>query len=104
MIANMRYKLAAAGLAMAAGVAALGLYATGEDHYYGDGTTRWEHATSDGGAGLLTALFVVPALIACALIVLGLLRRRTSELWLIPAFAIYGLSLVYAWAALSLGH
>jgi hypothetical protein len=104
MIANMRYKLPAAGLAMAAGVAAVRLYATGEDDYYGDGTTRWEHATSDGGTGLLTALFAVPALIAFALIVLGLLRRRTSELWLIPAFAIYGLSLVSAWAALSLGH
>ena len=52
----------------------------------------------------LTLLALVRILFACALIVLGLLRRRTSELWLIPAFAIYGLSLVYAWAALSLGH
>ena len=89
---------------MAVVVAVLGMYATGEDDYYGDGTTRWEHATNDGGTELLTALFAFPALIACAVIVLGFVRRRMSELWLIPAFAIYGLSLVYAWAALSVGH
>ena len=89
---------------MAEMVAVLVLYATGEDDYYGDGTTRWEHATNDGGTGLLITLFAAPALIACALIVLGFVRRRTSELWLIPAFAIYGVSLFYAWAVLSLGH
>ena len=89
---------------MAAGVVALGLYATGEDNYYGDGTPRWEHATGSGGTELLVTLFAVPTLIACAFIVRGLVRRRTSELLLIPAFVIYGLSLVYAWAALSLGH
>ena len=96
--------LPAAGVAMAAGVGLLGLYAAGEDDYYGDGTTRWGHATKDGGEVFVTTLFVVPALIACVFVLLGFVRKRTSELWLIPAFALYGLSLAYAWAVLSLGH
>jgi hypothetical protein len=75
IIANMRL-LPAAGVAMAAGVGLLGLDAAGEDDYYGGG------------------VFVL----------LGFVRKRTSELWLIPAFALYGLSLAYAWAVLSLGH
>jgi hypothetical protein len=44
------------GLAMAAGVIGLAFWAAGKDEYYGDGTTRWGHATKDGGSDLLTAL------------------------------------------------
>jgi hypothetical protein len=97
----MRFML---GVAMAAGVIGLGVYAAGEDDYYGDGTTRWGHATKDGGAGLLAALFAIPAVIACIVILLALVRRRPSGLWLIAGIAIYGLSLAYASAVLSLGH
>jgi len=96
--------LSLAGLGMVAGVVLLGIYAAGEDDYYGDGTTHWGHATKDGGTAFLTALFVVPALIGCMFVILGFARRRTSELWLIPAFAAYGLFVWYAFLVLSLGH
>jgi hypothetical protein len=92
------------GCGMAAGVAGLAFYAAGEDDYYGDGTTRWEHATRDGGTGFVIALFVVQALIACALIVLGLVRKRTSDFLLLPGLLVYFIALVYAWAVLSVGH
>lgn len=45
----MRY--IATGIAMALIAAALGFYAGGEDSYYGDCTTRWEHARRSGGTG-----------------------------------------------------
>jgi hypothetical protein len=92
------------GLTMGAGVVGLAFWAAGEDEYYGDGTTRWGHATKDGGADLLTALFALSATIACVFILLSFFHKRVSELWLIPAFAVYGLSMLVAWAALSVGH
>jgi hypothetical protein len=89
---------------MAGGVLLLGLYAAGEDDYYGDGTTRWGHAARSGGSVFLSALFAVPTLIAGLFIVLALLRKRPSPLWVIPLCAVYVISLLYALVALSLGH
>ena len=99
----MRFPVAA-GVAMVAGVAALALFASSEDGYYGDGTTHWGHATKDGGTEVVVALFAIPTAIALAFIVLGLRRRSPSALWGIPAFAIYGLAVLLAYAALALGH
>ena len=89
---------------MGAGVVALGLFASSEDGYYGDGTTHWGHATKDGGTEVLFALFAIPSVIALAFIILGLRHRPPSALWGIPAFAIYGLAVFYAYAALAGGH
>jgi hypothetical protein len=90
---------------MTAGVIGVGFYAAGYDDYYGGGVTRWEHATEDGGTAVLVALFAVPTTIALALLVIGFVRKRPlSELVLIPAFAIYGLTLVFTGAVLSVGH
>lgn len=94
-----------AGLTMTAGVMGAGLYAAGNDDYYGGGVTRWEHATRDGGAALLVALFAVPTMIALALVFVGFVRTQAlSERLLIPAFAVYGLTLAFVWAVLTLGH
>jgi hypothetical protein len=104
MIANMRY-LRAGAVAMAAGVLLLGLYATGEDEYYGDGTTRWEHATRLAGAGFATALFTIASAVALiSLFIAFVAKARRPQLWFIPAFAIYGLVFFYTWAVLSVGH
>lgn len=92
------------GVVMGAGVGALGLFAASEDDYYGDGTTHWGHATKDGGTEFLLVLFLIPSAIALAFIILGFRRRPPSPLWGIPAFAIYGLALLYAYAVLALGH
>jgi hypothetical protein len=89
---------------MAAGVAALAVFAASEDGYYGDGTTHWGHATKDGETEVLVTLFAIPTVIALAFIVLGLRRRPPSALWGIPAFAIYGLAIFYAYALLAGGH
>ena len=89
---------------MSAGVAALVLFAAGEDGYYGDGTTHWGHATKDGGTGLLVALFAIPTAIALAFIILGFRRRPPSPLWGIPGFVIYGLALLFAYGVLAGGH
>jgi hypothetical protein len=95
---------APAGIAMGAGVLAVALFASTEDDYYGDGTTHWGHATKDGGTEALVALFAIPTAVALAFIVLGLLRRSASPLWGIPAFAVYGLTIWYAYALLAGGH
>jgi hypothetical protein len=93
------------GLTMLAGVIGVGLYAAGNDDYYGGGVTRWAHATKDGGTALLVALFAVPTLISLALVSVGFVRtRRPSELLLVPAIALYGLTLFYVLAVLSVGH
>jgi hypothetical protein len=89
---------------MGAGVAALGLFAASEDGYYADGTTHWGHATKDGGTEVLLALFAISSVIALAFIILGFRRRPPSALWGIPAFVIYGLAILYAYAALAVGH
>ena len=99
----MRFPVAS-GLAMGAGVAALGLFAASEDDYYGDGTTHWGHATKDGGTEFLVALFAISTAIAVAFIVLGFRRKPPSPLWGIPAWAIYGLAVFYTYALLALGH
>jgi hypothetical protein len=103
IIANMRFPLGA-GLAMGVGVAALGLFASSEDGYYGDGTTHWEHATKGGGTEVLVPLFAIPTVIAVAFVVVGLQCRSPSALLGIPAFAIYALAILYAYAALAGGH
>ena len=82
----------------------LGLFAASEDGYYGDGTTHWEHATKDGGTGVLVALFAIPTAIALAFVILGFRRRPPSALWGIPGFAIYGLAVFSAYSILALGH
>ena len=99
----MRFPVAS-GLAMGAGVAALGLFAASEDGYYGDGTTHWEHATKDGGTEVLLALFVIPSAIALVFIVLGFRRKPPSAMWGIPGFVIYGLTLLFAYGVLAGGH
>ena len=99
----MRFSVGA-GLAMGAGVAALALFASSEDGYYADGTTHWEHATKDGGTGVLLALFAISTVIATSFFVLGFRRRSPSALWGIPAFAIYGVAIVVSYVALAGGH
>jgi len=89
---------------MGAGVAALALFAASGDGYYGDGTTHWGHATKDGGSEVAIALFAIPAVIAGAFVALGLRRRPPSAIWGIPAFAIYGIAIFYAYALLAGGH
>jgi hypothetical protein len=90
---------------MAAGVLLLGLYATGEDDYYGDGTTRWEHATRLSSTGFAVALFAIAATIALtSLFIAFLAKLRRPQLWFFPAFAIYGLVFFYTYAVLSVGH
>jgi hypothetical protein len=90
---------------MTAGVIAVGFYAAGDDGYYGGGVTRWEHATKDGGPALLVAMFAVTTTIALTLALVGFVRTRPlSELVLIPAFALYGLTLAFIWAVLTVGH
>ncbi len=89
---------------MGAGVLAVALFASTEDGYYGDGTTHWGHATKDGGTEALLVLFAIPTVIAVVFIVLGLRRRSPSPMWGIPAFAIYGATILSAYVALAGGH
>jgi len=92
---------------MAAGVLLLGVYAAGEDTYYGDGTTRWEHATRLAGTGFAVGLFTVTAAIALASLFIAFAfvgKLKRPELWFIPAIAIYVFAFFYAWAVLSVGH
>ena len=90
---------------MAALVALLGFYAAGEDSYYGDGTTRWEHATKSGGTAFLLTLFAILAASSLVMILLGLSRNRGRlELVAIPAIALYLPLLLFVYAVLSLGH
>ena len=95
---------APAGFAMAASVLAVALFASTEDGYYGDGTTHWGHATKDGGTEVLLVLFAIPTVIAIAFIVLGLRRKSASPMWVVPAFAIYGATILSAYVALAGGH
>jgi hypothetical protein len=104
MIANMRFAPVAAAV-MAAGVLLLGLYASGEDAYYGDGTTRWEHATRLAGTGFTVALFAIASAVAVtSLFIAFVARLKRPQLWFIPAIAIYALVFFYAWAILTGGH
>jgi hypothetical protein len=89
---------------MAASVLAVALFASTEDGYYADGTTHWGHATKDGGTEALLVLFAIPTVIAVVFIVLGLRRRSPSPMWGIPAFAIYGATILSAYVALAGGH
>jgi len=94
-----------AGLVMVAGVAGLGLYARGDDDYYGGGVSRWEHATRAGSPWLLVGLFVILLATSLTFLVLGFIRvRRRPEPLLVPALGLYVLSLLVAWTALSVGH
>jgi hypothetical protein len=103
MIANMRY--VPLGIGMTALAAALGFYAAGEDSYYGDGTTRWEHATGDGNTGFLVALFAVLAASSLVVLLLGLSSKRGRwELVAIPAIALFLPVLLFTYAVLSFGH
>jgi hypothetical protein len=100
----MRYFRAGA-IAMAAGVLLLGLHATGEDEYYGDGTTHWEHATRLAGTGFAVALFALASTVALTSLFIAFVAKvRRPQLWFVPAFAIYGLVFFYTWAVLSVGH
>jgi hypothetical protein len=104
IIANMRYSRVAA-ISMAAGALLLGLHATGEDEYYGDGTTRWEHATMLAGTGFAVALFAIASALALtSLFIAFVAKPRRPQLWFIPAFAIYAVVFFYTWAILSVGH
>jgi hypothetical protein len=104
IIANMRFSQVAA-VAMAAGELLVGLYATGEDEYYGDGTTRWEHATRLAGTGFTVALFAIASVVALtSLFIAFVAKLKRPQLWFIPAIAIYALVFFYAWAVLSVGH
>jgi hypothetical protein len=100
----MRFSRVAA-LAMAAGVLLVALYATGEDDYYGDGTTRWEHATRLASTGFVVGLFAVASAVALTSVVIAFAAKvKRPQLWFIPAFAIYVLVFFYMWAVLSVGH
>jgi hypothetical protein len=99
----MRYT--AVGIAMAVMVAVLGFYAAGEDSYYGDGTTRWEHATRSGGTGFLVTLFAVLAASSLTVVVLGVARKGGRwNLLAISAIALFLPLLLFAYLVLSLGH
>jgi protein-S-isoprenylcysteine O-methyltransferase Ste14 len=99
----MRY--VATALVMAAGVAALIVYAAGDDAYYGDGTSRWEHATSSDGAVIVVVALVVASALAVGFLARGLVSTRirlTPPLLL--AVPLYLVSLAFAWFFLSIGH
>jgi hypothetical protein len=99
----MRYT--AVGIAMAVMVAVLGIYAAGKDSYYGDGTTRWEHATRFGSTGFPVALFAILAASSLVVILVGLSRKRGRwELVAIPAIALFLPLLLFTYALLSGGH
>jgi hypothetical protein len=99
----MRNVVLGAGMALLVGT--LGLYAASDDSYYGDGTSHWEHATKDGGTWFLVGLFAIASAISVGVVLLGLRRDRGRlGLLLIPALAVYVLSLFLAYAVLSLGH
>jgi hypothetical protein len=99
----MRY--VAVGIAMATMVAALAIYAAGDDSYYGDGTTRWEHATRAGSTVFLVTLFASLAASSLVVVLLGLSRKRGRwELVAIPAIALFLPLLLFTYAVLSLGH
>ena len=86
-------------------VAALGFYAAGEDSYYGDGTTHWEHATRSGGTAILVTLFAVLAASSLTVIVLGVAHKGGRwDLVAIPAIALFVPLLLFVYAVLSLGH
>ena len=99
----MRYT--AVGIVMAVMVAVLGLYAAGEDSYYGDGTTRWEHATRSGGTGYLVTMFAMLAASSLAVIVLGVARKGGRwDLVAILAIGLFVPLLLFVYAVLSVGH
>ena len=90
---------------MSALVVALGIYAAGEDSYYGDGTTRWEHATRGGNTEFLVALFALLAASSLVVVLLGLSRKRGRwHVVVITAIALFLPLLLFAYALLSLGH
>jgi hypothetical protein len=97
----------ATGFALAAGVFWLGLLASGNDDYYHDSVTRWEHATR-GGSGAV-ALVVVGTLLAggfaLACVVRGLLPRRLAfALPILLVLPAYVFAWVMAWFGLAAGH
>jgi protein-S-isoprenylcysteine O-methyltransferase Ste14 len=95
----------ATALVMAAGVAALIVYAAGDDAYFGDGTSRWEHATSSNGAVVVVVALVVASALAVGFLARGLVSTRirlTPPLLL--AVPLYLVSLAFAWLFLSIGH
>jgi hypothetical protein len=100
----MRYKQVAVGIGMSALVGALGIYAASDDSYYGDGTSHWEHATRDGGAWFLAALFVIASVISLGVVLRGLRNRKPGPPLAVLALALYPLSLLVLYTVLSVGH
>jgi len=103
----MRYRLVVLGLLLVAGVAWLGLYASGEDTYYMTGVSRWEHSSrwGAGAAALVVAGFVVASAAALGCLARGLFPRRLAfALPVLPTVAAYLVAIVTAWYPLTGGH
>ena len=99
----MRYL--AVGLFMAVGLVGLVIDGASEDTYYGDGTSRWEHADRLGsqpivvGAGILAALMTVWVLTRA-------LPRSAPPAGIAVFFAlfVYAFSWFIAWISMGVGH
>jgi hypothetical protein len=90
---------------MAAGVVVLLVYAAGDDDYYGDGTSRWDHATGSDAAMYVVGALVVASALAVGLFAGGLVRTRFRLAPpLLLAVPLYLVSLAFAWFFLSIGH
>ena len=92
---------------LAAGVTWLGVLASGNDDYYHDSVTRWEHATR-GGSGAVALVVVGTTLaggLALACAVRGLLPRRLAfALPILLVLPVYAFAWVMAWFGLAGGH
>jgi hypothetical protein len=100
----MRYMLAA--VALAGGIVWIGVYAAGDDDYYGGGVSRWEHATRGGGTGAVVAPILAANAITVGFFLYGLSGRQRR--WATPlafvAAAVYVVCLGFAWVLLTSGH
>jgi hypothetical protein len=97
------------GSLLAAGVVWLGSLAAGNDDYYHDSVSRWEHAIR-GGSGAV-ALVVVGTMLAgglaVACVVRGLLPRQLAFSLPLPILLVlpaYAFAWVMAWFGLAAGH
>jgi hypothetical protein len=104
---NAFTRLAHAGLALvlATDAVLILLYAAGPDSYYGDGTTRWEHADRFVGSTPVAAAIALGAVTSFLLVASAPApQRRLIRLLVSPAAAVSYLLLLFAWFWLTGGH
>ena len=99
----MRYLVA--GFVMLAGLAGLVIDAAADDTYYGDGTSRWEHAGRLGSQPLVVGAGVVAAQATLWVFTRALPRSSPAPgPVLFVAVLVYAFSWLIAWTFMGIGH